>query len=85
LFKPACCTYFNLLCRSIEQPKLKDVNTATRTGETAFWWAARSNQPEMMALLLEAKADINKAPGTGWTPLMAAVRCKLRFTLFPTA
>lgn len=42
------------------------------TGRTALHWAARENRGEIVALLLEAKADVNALDRTGKGPLTLA-------------
>jgi hypothetical protein len=69
----------DLVASLIQAKDMQDVDAASRTGETAFWWAARANHPGIMSVLHEAGAEIDKAPPSGWTPLMAAA-----YLLLPT-
>ena len=41
-------------------------------GASALVWAARQGQIDCVSLLLEAKANVNAATRSGWTPLYAA-------------
>jgi len=41
-------------------------------GASALVWAARQGQIECVSLLLEAKANVDAATSSGWTPLYAA-------------
>jgi len=52
---------------------LDDINIQNKYGWTLLHVAIRRDRREMVALLLENGADINKIDGVGWTPLMEAI------------
>ena len=51
-----------------------DVNARDKDELTPLMFAAGSNTPEVLRVLLEAGADVNAKDTNGWTPLIFAAR-----------
>ncbi|QQR48951.1 ankyrin repeat domain-containing protein [bacterium] len=49
-----------------------DINEADEYGQTALWWAAERNNPDIITYLLEKKATVDAPARDGSTPLHIA-------------
>ena len=64
-----------LIGRSLEQELLElatNIDDVDSEGMTALWWASRRDDTRAVALLINAKASVNKIDHNGWTLLQSA-------------
>jgi ankyrin repeat protein len=54
-----------------------DANAVNERGESALWWAALNGRADVVEVLLQAGADVNKADSGGYSPLSVAANATI--------